>query len=203
MHFREEPVTPVYRHWIVRTGRCNGELLSTGESITRLSTSWKHRCGHRAWNGPAVWTLPWGSWQRMGPYHTQPCCAAGFQSGLCLLRVQMSRLRGQASRYDWFSGAVKGRASSIRVIRSDGVNGEVSDPRVSGIRPIFVAALAAAMLPACTQSCDALSSGQQFPTATDLFAHPMSIYWRDRLFSKMHYPSSHAGSPIATRQQTS
>src|SRR5437588_11399158 len=28
----------------------------------------------------------------------------------------------------------KGRASSIRVIRSDSVNGEVSDPRVSGIR---------------------------------------------------------------------
>jgi hypothetical protein len=44
---------------------------------------------------------------------------------------------------------------------SDGVNGEVSDPGVSGIRPIFVAALAAAMLPARTQSCDALSSGQQ------------------------------------------
>jgi hypothetical protein len=44
-------------------------------------------------------------------------------------------------------------------------------------------------------SCDALSSGQQFPIATELFAHPMSIYWRDRLFSKMHYPSSHASSP--------
>ena len=29
-----------------------GELLSTGESITRLSTSWKHRCGkcgHEDW----------------------------------------------------------------------------------------------------------------------------------------------------------
>ena len=49
-----------------------------------------------------------------------------------------------------FSGVVKNRASGIRVIRSDGVNWEVSDPRVSGIRPIFVAALAAAMLPACT-----------------------------------------------------
>jgi len=95
------------------------------------------------------------------------------------------------------------RASSIRVIRSDSVNGEVSNPRVTGIRPIFVAALAAAVLPACTQSCDALSSGEQFPIATDLFAHPMPIYWRDRLFSKMHYPSSHAGSPIATQQQTS
>jgi hypothetical protein len=62
------------------------------------------------------------------------------------------------------------RASSIRVIRSDSVNGEVSNPRVTGIRPIFVAALAAAVLPACTQSCDALSSGEQFPIATDLFA---------------------------------
>jgi len=33
---------------------CNGELLSTGESITRLSTSWKHRCGscgHEDWAG--------------------------------------------------------------------------------------------------------------------------------------------------------
>ena len=94
----------------------------------------------------------------------------------------------------------KGRASSIRVIRSDGVNGEVSDPRVCGICPVFVAAVAAAMLPVCTQFCDALSSGQQFPIAADLFAHPMPIYWRDRLFSKMHYPSSHAGSPIATQQ---
>ena len=57
------------------------------------------------------------------------------------------------------------------------------------------------MLPACTQSCDPLSSGQQFPIATDPFAHPMSIYWGDRLFSKMHYPSSHAGSPVTTRQR--
>ena len=45
MHFREEPVTPVYRHWMCEQVGCNGELLSTGESITRLSTSWKHRCG--------------------------------------------------------------------------------------------------------------------------------------------------------------
>jgi hypothetical protein len=80
--------------------------------------------------------------------------------------------------------------SGIGVVRSNGIHGEVSDPRVSGIRPIFVAALAAAMLPPCTQSCDPLSSRQQFPIAADLFAHPMSIYRRDRLFSKMHYPSS-------------
>jgi hypothetical protein len=40
--------------------------------------------------------------------------------------------------------------SDIGVVGSDAINGEVSDPRVSGIRPIFVAALAAAMLPACT-----------------------------------------------------
>jgi hypothetical protein len=53
--------------------------------------------------------------------------------------------------------------SGIGVVWSDGINREVSDPRVSSIRPIFVAALAAAMLPACTQSCDTLSSGQQFP----------------------------------------
>ena len=32
-------------------------------------------------------------------------------------------------------------------------------PRISRVRPIFVAAFAAAMLPACTQSCDALSRG--------------------------------------------
>ena len=52
MHFREEPVTPVYRHWMCEQVGCNGELLSTGEGITRLSTSWKHRCGkcgHEDW----------------------------------------------------------------------------------------------------------------------------------------------------------
>jgi hypothetical protein len=45
MRFREEPVTPVYRRWMCEQVGCNGELLSTGESITRLSTRWKHRCG--------------------------------------------------------------------------------------------------------------------------------------------------------------
>jgi hypothetical protein len=30
MHFREEPVTPVYRHWMCEQVGCNGELLSTG-----------------------------------------------------------------------------------------------------------------------------------------------------------------------------
>src|SRR3981081_2561438 len=52
MHFREEPVTPVYRHWMCEKVGCNGELLSTGEGITRLSTRWKHRCGkcgHEDW----------------------------------------------------------------------------------------------------------------------------------------------------------
>ncbi len=43
MRFREEPVTPVYRHWMCEQVGCNGELLSTGEGITRLSTRWKHR----------------------------------------------------------------------------------------------------------------------------------------------------------------
>jgi hypothetical protein len=52
MRFREEPVTPVYRHWMCEQVGCNGELLSTGEGITRLSTRWKHRCGkcgHEDW----------------------------------------------------------------------------------------------------------------------------------------------------------
>src|SRR5262249_21957497 len=117
------------------------------------------------------------------PTQSKPMSQWQNRNGGLLPRSQKRRLQEPS----------KSRASSIRVIRSDGVNGEVSDPRVSGIRPIFVAALAAAMLPACTQSCDALFSGQQFPIATDLFAHPMPIYWCDRLFSKMHYPSSHAG----------
>ena len=76
-------------------------------------------------------------------------------------------------------------------------------PRISRVRPIFVAAFAAAMLPGCTQSCDALSRGEQFSIATDLCADPASIYWRDWLFSKKHYPSSHTCSSIAIRQQTS
>jgi len=40
MQFREEPVTPVYRHWMCEQLGCDGELLSTGEGITRLSTRW-------------------------------------------------------------------------------------------------------------------------------------------------------------------
>jgi hypothetical protein len=43
MLFREEPVTPVYRRWMCERVGCKGELLSTGEGITRLSTRWKHR----------------------------------------------------------------------------------------------------------------------------------------------------------------
>jgi hypothetical protein len=52
MLFREEPVTPVYRRWMCEQIGCNGELLSTGEGITRLNTRWKHRCakcGHEDW----------------------------------------------------------------------------------------------------------------------------------------------------------
>jgi thymidine kinase len=48
MHFREEPVTPVCRHWMCEQVGCNGELLSTGESITKLSTSCRN-CGHEDW----------------------------------------------------------------------------------------------------------------------------------------------------------
>src|SRR6516165_11088409 len=50
--FREEPVTPVYRRWMCEQVGCDGELVSTGEGITRLSTRWKHRCGkcgHEDW----------------------------------------------------------------------------------------------------------------------------------------------------------
>jgi hypothetical protein len=52
MLFREEPVTPIYRRWMCAQVDCNGELVSTGEGITRLSTRWKHRCGkcgHEDW----------------------------------------------------------------------------------------------------------------------------------------------------------
>ena len=64
MLFREEPVTPVYRRWMCEQVGCNGELLSTGEGITRLSTRWKHRCGkcgHEDWADttyPRVVTCP-------------------------------------------------------------------------------------------------------------------------------------------------
>ena len=58
-------------------------------------------------------------------------------------------------------GGLKHQLENFRVVGGDafavkprdtilGVNGEVSDPRVSGIRPIFVAALAAAIFPART-----------------------------------------------------
>jgi hypothetical protein len=80
--------------------------------------------------------------------------------------------------------------SDIRVLRSKRIKRQIRDPRISRIRPTFVAAIATAMLPTCTQSCDALSSGG---IATDLFAHPASIYWRDWLFSK-----AHSSSPLLT-----
>jgi len=58
MHFREEPITPVYRHWMCEQVGCNGELLSTGESITKLSTNWKHRCGNCGYEDWADATYP-------------------------------------------------------------------------------------------------------------------------------------------------
>ena len=64
MRFREEPVTPVYRRWMCEQVGCDGELVSTGEGITRLSTRWKHRCGkcgHEDWADttyPRVADLP-------------------------------------------------------------------------------------------------------------------------------------------------
>jgi hypothetical protein len=61
MLFREEPVTPVYRRWMCAQVGCNGELLSTGEGITRLSTRWKHRCGkcgHEDWADLSPRRLP-------------------------------------------------------------------------------------------------------------------------------------------------
>src|SRR5215472_5574936 len=106
-----------------------------------------------------------------------PCC--GMHSPIRANRYPLTTITG-AQRA---SGQTHSRARSHQGdadLRAD-INREVSDPQVSDIRPIFVAALAAAMLPACTQSCDALSSRQEFPIATDLFAHPMSIYWRDGL----------------------
>src|SRR6266481_10203222 len=45
------PLT-VYRRWMCEQVGCDGELVSTGEGITRLSTRWKHRCGkcgHEDW----------------------------------------------------------------------------------------------------------------------------------------------------------
>ena len=106
--------------------------------------------------------------------NTRDICAAHF-----------SRFRGT-----FVATPLSENSSGIRVVRSDRINRQISDPRISSIRPIFVTALVAAMLPTCTQSCDALSSGEQFSIAADLFAHPMSIYWRNRLFSKTHSPSS-------------
>src|SRR6478736_6480030 len=77
MHFREEPVTPVYRHWMCEQVGCNGELLCTGEGITRLSTRWKHRCGkcgHEDWADatyPRVAYLPIDAENRIARLHRE------------------------------------------------------------------------------------------------------------------------------------
>jgi hypothetical protein len=42
--FRDEPVTPVWRHWLCPKDGCDGEMKSTGHGLTTLSTSWQHRC---------------------------------------------------------------------------------------------------------------------------------------------------------------
>src|SRR5262245_25573582 len=54
MRFREEPVMPVYRRWMCEEVGCDGELVSTGEGITRLSTRWKHRCGKCGHEDPVL-----------------------------------------------------------------------------------------------------------------------------------------------------
>lgn len=50
--FRDEPVTPVYRHWLCEVDGCDGEMVKTGRGITTMDTSWLHRCnkcGREEW----------------------------------------------------------------------------------------------------------------------------------------------------------
>lgn len=49
--FRDEPVTPVWRHWDCPKV-CNGEMVGTGQGISTRGTKWQHKCnvcGHEAW----------------------------------------------------------------------------------------------------------------------------------------------------------
>lgn len=43
-HFRDEPVTPVTRRWMCAEEGCPGEMKSTGQGMTRMDTTWQHRC---------------------------------------------------------------------------------------------------------------------------------------------------------------
>lgn len=63
-HFRDEPITPVYRHWMCRQDGCDGEMRGTGHGFTQLETNWEHRCdkcNREEWaraNYPRVAYLP-------------------------------------------------------------------------------------------------------------------------------------------------
>lgn len=52
LKFRDEPVTPVYRHWLCPQDGCDGEMLGTGHGFATNRTSWEHKCGkcaHEQW----------------------------------------------------------------------------------------------------------------------------------------------------------
>ncbi len=49
--FRDDPVTPVFRHWLCPKD-CGGEMCGTGHGITTSRTDWQHRCdkcGYEEW----------------------------------------------------------------------------------------------------------------------------------------------------------
>lgn len=50
--FRDEPVVPVFRHWLCPCEGCEGEMISTGYGLSTATTEWQHRCNkcsHKAW----------------------------------------------------------------------------------------------------------------------------------------------------------
>src|SRR5262245_34112877 len=60
-------------------------------------------------------TLPTrGSVQRRGPYHSRPCCAAGFQSRLCRLGVRLGNSAMSAQCPLCPKGDMLGRFASTR-----------------------------------------------------------------------------------------
>jgi hypothetical protein len=42
--FRDEKIEPVYRRWICDKDGCDGEMRSTGQGFTQLTTTWSHEC---------------------------------------------------------------------------------------------------------------------------------------------------------------
>jgi hypothetical protein len=61
-HFRNDPVTPVWRRWMCVANGCSGEMKSTGRGYATLGTVWEHCCDRCSRTEGADFTYPRIAW---------------------------------------------------------------------------------------------------------------------------------------------